>query len=461
MRLPVRPAHQLQPSHLIGASVASDDENVMNGIPADIQKLVDGLWLALSNLLSVWTAYQAAIIAMCYLGALGLSSLVGPQLEVRLRRIEHQPRLLRFLAVLLRRLKWVVFAAFLWGCKLVMQQITWPSHSYFVGLTASLATAWVVASVLSRIIRRRSLAQLIAVGAWSAAALYIVGGLDATIQLLDWMAISFGSVRISLLTLLKGVTVLGLMLWTGSITGDLVSRRIEDSDLMSPSLLALASKLARALLIVISATLALSAAGIDVTVLTVFSGALGLGLGFGLQKVASNLASGVIMLADRSVKPGDVIQLGTTFGWITSIRARYVSVVTRDGAEYLIPNEQFITERVVNWSYTDRRIRLEVKFGVAYDSNPHQVRRLVAEAVSRINRVLATPVPLCHLVAFGESSLDFVVRFWIDDPENGVTNIRGEALLAIWDVLKKDGISIPYPHREVILRRPAEGAPGQ
>ena len=164
----------------------------------------------------------------------------------------------------------------------------------------------------------------------------------------------------------------------------------------------LLGKLAKTLFFFVAAAAGLSAAGLDLTVLTVFSGALGLGLGFGLQKVLSNLASGFIMLMDRSVKPGDVIELGGTFGWITSIRARYVSVVTRDGAEYLIPNEHFITERVVNWSYSTRKIRLEVKFGVDYASDPHQVREVVAAAIKGIPRVLDHPAPVCHLVAFGE-----------------------------------------------------------
>lgn len=432
--------------------VACNDETKMNGIPLEIQNQVDSLWLALSNLLSVWIVYQAAIIAACYVTALTVSKVIEPKLEARLRRIEHQPRLLRTLAVLLRRLKWVILALLLWGCASVLRTVTWPSHSYFVSTAASLATAWVVVSVLSRTIRRRSLAQIVALCAWSIAAMYIVGGLNSAIALLDWAAISFGAIRISLLTLLKGVTVLGVLLWLGGVAGDFIERRLKNSDLMSPSLQALSGKLAKAVLIVVAATLALSAAGIDVTVLTVFSGALGLGLGFGLQKVASNLASGVIMLADRSVKPGDVIQLGSTIGWIASIRARYVSVSTRDGAEYLIPNEQFITEQVINWSYTDRNLRLEIKFGVGYDSDPHQVRKLVREAVASVKRVLRHPAPVCHLVALGESTLDFVVRFWIDDPEEGMTNIRGEALLAVWDVLKKHNISIPYPHREIIVR---------
>jgi small-conductance mechanosensitive channel len=161
----------------------------------------------------------------------------------------------------------------------------------------------------------------------------------------------------------------------------------------------------------------------------------------------------MIILADKSIKPGDVIQLGETFGWIRSLRARFASVVTRDGREYLIPNEDLITERVINWTYTDQLVRLDVKFGVSYDSDPHNVRRLAIGAAKSVPRVLQDPEPVCHLTAFGESSLDFVLRFWISDAASGLTNVRGAVLLACWDAFRAKGIEIPYPRRDVVLRR--------
>ncbi len=424
----------------------------MNEVQVEIQKLTESLWVKIANLYSIWTLYQIAIILACYVVALGIAALLEPPIEARLRKIEQQPQLLRFLAVLLRRLKWFIFPALLWGSAAIIRELTWPSHSYFVVMAASLAMTWVTVSVLSRLFRNRSLARIIALCAWTVAALYIIGWLDPTVKFLDWAAVSFGNVRISLYTVLKGLTVLLVLLWIGKIIGNLIERQAKGSDLLNPSMQVLLSQLAKTLVFIIAATAALSAAGLDLTLLTVFSGALGLGLGFGLQKVMSNLASGFIMLLDRSIKPGDVIELGDTFGWITSIHARYVSAVTRDGAEYLIPNEHFITERVVNWSYTNRKIRLEVKFGVDYASDPHLVRKVVGEAIRGIPRVLDEPAPVCHLVAFGDSSLDFVVRFWIYDPEGGITNIQGAALLAIWDVLKLNNIAIPYPHMTLLRR---------
>jgi small-conductance mechanosensitive channel len=193
------------------------------------------------------------------------------------------------------------------------------------------------------------------------------------------------------------------------------------------------------------------AVGIDLTGLAVLSGAIGVGLGFGLQKVVSNLVSGVIILLDKSIKPGDVISLGETFGWIQTLGARYASVVTRDGKEYLIPNEDLITGQVVNWSHSNDFVRLDIFFGTAYGDDPHLVRKLAVEATAGVPRVLSFKPPVCHIVGFGDSSVDYIIRFWIRDPTGGLTNIRGNVYLALWDTFKEHGISIPFPQREVLL----------
>jgi small-conductance mechanosensitive channel len=192
--------------------------------------------------------------------------------------------------------------------------------------------------------------------------------------------------------------------------------------------------------------------GIDLTAFAVFSGAVGVGIGFGLQKIVSNFVSGIILLLERSIKPGDVIEVGSTFGSVTYLGARYASVRGRDGKEYLIPNENLITNQVVNWSYSSRLVRLDVPFGVAYDSDLHAVRDLAVEAAKRTNRVLASPMPVCHLTGFGDSAVNLLLRFWINDPANGVANIKGAVLLGLWDAFKAHGIQIPFPQRDVRIR---------
>jgi len=169
--------------------------------------------------------------------------------------------------------------------------------------------------------------------------------------------------------------------------------------------------------------------------------------------------SGLIILADHSIKPGDTISLGDTFGWIRELRARFISVVTRDGREYLIPNEDFITREVINWSFSDDLVRLDVDFGVSYDSNPHTVTELAIAAALTVTRVVETKPPVCWMTKFGDSSLDFVLRFWIRDPQNGLTNIKGQVLMALWDSFHENGIAIPYPHRELIFKNRPDKLP--
>ncbi len=335
-----------------------------------------------------------------------------------------------------------------------MQQLTWPSRSYFIGVAARLALAWVGISVLSKIIRNRTLSRAVAMVCWAVVALAMLGLLQNTGAALDSFAFTIGGFRLSLLKFIQGILLVVGLLWIAGTMGSFVDKQIYKVDDLTPSLKVLIGKIVKIFLYIIAVVMAASSVGIDLTALTVFSGAVGVGIGFGLQKVVSNFISGIIILLDKSIKPGDTISLGDTFGWIRELRARFVSVVTRDGKEYLIPNEDFITQQVVNWSFTDKLIRLDVPFGVSYDSDPHQVTRLAIEACSSVERMPNGKPPVCWMTEFGDSSLNFVLRFWILDPQNGLTNIRGRVLLALWDSFKENGVDIPFPHREVIFKNP-------
>lgn len=418
----------------------------------------DTLAREISNLVSVWTVVQAGLIIATYFAASWLALYLEPKFEARMRLIRNQPRLLRALVVPLRRLKWILFALLLWLVLIVMRESTWPSHSYLINIAASLATAWVIISILSRLIRNRSLANLFAVLAWCCVALVFVGLADDVVRLLDAAALPIGETKLSLLMVLKGALLLGIFVWLASFFSDLTERRLGSTLEVSPTAIVLIGKAIKGAAFTIAVLAALSLIGVDLTALAVFSGALGIGLGIGLQKLASNLLSGVIILIDRSIKPGDVITVGDTFGAISSLNSRYVSVVARNGVEYLVPNETFITEPVINWSYSNRYVRIDVNFGVSYDSNPHEVRRIAVETVKNVPRVQHMLQPVCHITGFGDSSIDLVLRFWIEDPQDGVTNVRGNVFLALWDAFKEAGITIPYPHREVIIK-PTAGAP--
>lgn len=424
---------------------------------SEVENSLHHFWTSLTaefpSLASATAPFQLLLIGAAFALALLLSRWITPTLEARLRQIEKQPRLLRVLVIPLRQLTSILFAVLLWLVALALSQMVPPDQTYIVWVAVSLAAAWVVISLASRFIRNRSLSRLVAIITGFVAALSILGLLDEVLTGLDQTAFTVGETRISLLDVIEGLLLLGLFLWVALIVSDFIERRLRSSRDISATYQVLLSKLAKVLLIALAIVAALSIVGFDLTTLVVFSGALGLGIGFGLQKLASNLLSGVIILIDRSIKPGDVITVGNTVGWVSALKARYVSVITRDGVEYLIPNETFVTEQVVNWSFSDRAVRLEIKFGVDYASDPHAVRRLAIEAVSKLERILTQRPIVCHLTAFGESALEFVLRFWIGDPENGVTNIRGQALLALWDALKAEGMKIPYPHREIIVQQ--------
>ncbi len=425
--------------------------------PADILAgIAQMLSASLDRLATPWTLYQLAVILVCYGLAVLAARRTLPKLKRLMRHLRGQRRLRQFVVIIARRLRWLILPLLLWAAAFLLREAATPDRSYFVAVAASLATAWAVISVASRVIRRRPLANALAITLWTVTALHITGLLDPAIALLDRAAFSVGSFRLSLWMLVKGVLLLSVLLWAAATGGSFLDHRIREHLDIDPTLQVLLGKVVKFTLLAVALLAGLSAIGIELTALTVFSGAVGLGIGFGLQKVASNLMSGMIILLDRSIKPGDVISLGDTFGWISSLRARYVSVVTRDGVEYLIPNESFITEQVVNWSYTNRRVRVEVRFGVSYDSDPHEVRALALDVLKGRRRVLSRPPPVCHLVAFGDSSLDFVLRFWISDPQNGLTNIRGIVLLALWDAFKEKGITIPFPHRQLLLDKPVQ-----
>ena len=422
---------------------------------ATLQSLLDSaLNWADNNILSWRMALQFIVLVAAYLVARLAGRRLSPILQRRLDSLPPETRVRSLLSVLAQLLVPLVFLVILWLITGLLQQMTWPSMSYLLGIALSLVTAWVVIRASSSLIRNAVMSKTIAVIAWTVAALNITDLLDPTVVLLDSLAITLGGLRISALLVFEGVISMAVLLWGALALSGLLERRIKTVRDLTPSVQVLLGKLLKITLITVAFLLALHSVGIDLTALAVFSGAVGLGLGFGLQKVVSNLISGIILLLDKSIKPGDVIELGPTFGWIQSLGARYVSVVTRDGKEYLIPNEDLITQQVVNWSYTDELVRMETTFGVSYDSDPHQVRRVATEATKKVARVLGDPDPVCHLSGFGDSSLEFLLRFWINDPEAGAVNVTGQVLLQVWDAFKAEGIEFAYPHRQLVLPQP-------
>jgi len=409
--------------------------------------------LSLQYLSSPEVLFQLGIIAIAVVPAWFLSGLVEKKIEGAVRRIHGMRGLLRVIVAFLRRLQWLFIAVFL-GIAYIATRISgWPESNYLIYATMLLSAAWLVISAVSRIIRHRSIAKLFAFVAWVYVAAALLGVTDDIQAILDGAMIPV--LEISLWQVATALIAVGVLLWVALKLGNILDSRIQKTEDLTPSLRVLLGKITRISLMVFAVLLGMQLLSINLTALTVLSGAVGVGIGFGLQKVVSNFISGIIILLDQSIKPGDTITLGETFGWIRELRARFVSVVTRDGREYLIPNEDFITTQVVNWSFSNKFVRLDVPFGVSYSSDPHEVIRLAKEAADAVDRVDSRyNPPVCWMTEFGDSSINFLLRFWIDDPQRGLTNIRGTVLLALWDTFKENDINIPFPHREVIMRTP-------
>lgn len=426
------------------------ERGTMDALQVFFEQLGPKIENFLVSMVQPWRLYQVAILLVLFAVAHLVSKLADPRVDAWMR--SHQglrTSQLRILIAIGRRVRAITFALLLWLTLWIMREMTWPSRSYLIEVFANLATAWVVVAVATRIIRHKLTRQAVRWGVWIYLALLILDRTAEAYELLDSLALSIGSFRVSVWTVLKGLlTLLVLTLGVSWINSGLKAR-LERVDELSPSIRVLTEKLVKLVLYGIAFVIALQSVGFDLTSITVLSGAIGLGIGFGLQKVVSNLISGLILLLDKSIKPGDVISLGDTFGWISDLGARYVSVVTRDGKEYLIPNEDLITGQVVNWSHSSDLVRLDIAFGVSYDSDPHEVRRIAREAAASVKRVVSPPSPVCHITGFGSSSIDFVLRFWIRDPSGGLANIRGDTYLALWDAFKANNIDIPFPRTDI------------
>jgi len=342
---------------------------------------------------------------------------------------------------------------------LVLAVIQGTGHpSYLLSITCSLLSAWVIIQVLTRLMQNTAWARLVAFCIWTVAALNIVGFLTPTLVFLDSFSFSFGDTQISMLKIAKGIVAAIIVFWVSFGLSKFAESRIEKTAAFTPSVQVLLAKLVRIGLITVAIMIVLSNSGINITAFAVFSGALGVGIGFGLQKVVSNLISGVILLLDRSIKPGDVIEVGNSYGRVHAMGARYASVITRDASEYLIPNEDLITHQVINWSYSSKNIRLKAPIGVSYGSDIPKVIELVEQVTGGVTRVLQDPAPKCLMKGFGDNSIDLELRFWIADPEQGCANITSAVLIEIWKAFKENNVEIPFPQRDIRVQMVGDGA---
>ncbi len=415
-----------------------------------------------SQLLVSPNLLQVAAIAVAVL----LGNWAGRLLRARLT-LPESPRVLHDRV---REAAWlcVTYAAvavLLGIAALALRLIGAPAH--FVDVAVRLAALLLLIRVVVYLLRV-SMGARARIKGWGAAisfvvwvflSLHLLGWSDAVIGMLDGIGINAGSTRISVWSVMKLLVTVSLFVLVALWITRWLERRVLRLDALAPNMRIGIAKFTQAFLVGLSVLVGLNAAGLDLTTLNVLTGAVGIGLGFGLQSIAANFVSGFVLLMDRSIKPGDVISFtgttGTTtegFGWVKELRGRYVVVLDRDGVETLVPNQHLITNPVINWSYTDPRVRLKLPVRVSYRSDPELAMQLLIRATEGHPRIIRDPAPVARLMAFGDSGVELELRFWIPDPQAGVNNVRSDVNRAIWRLFREHGVVIPVAQREVRMQ---------
>lgn len=287
---------------------------------------------------------------------------------------------------------------------------------------------------------------------WTLVALHILGWLPRVEQLLDDYALNFGAVRVSLLNVVNFILSIALLLLLALWLANLIRNRVERSRALDDSMKIALSKLVKFVLLMLAVLAAMVAAGIDITAFTVFGGALGIGIGLGLQRVVSNFVSGFILAFEGSIRPGDIISFQDTYGTVVSLHTRHVVIRTRDGLDILVPNENLLSSDITNWSYEgDRKIRLRLPVQISYNDDPEQTLNLLERLARDHEHVLQDPPPRAFLLEFGDNGVNLELRVWIDDPDNRGL-FRNELYLKIWKEFHAAGISFPFPQRDVYIK---------
>ncbi|SED82420.1 mechanosensitive ion channel family protein [Bradyrhizobium erythrophlei] len=404
-----------------------------------------------AEIASPWFYLQFGII----LAAAGLAYAADTAIHARVNMSSLASRwplpLRHFARVMVSSASTAVFAVLMVISRIVMWHATWPSRSYLIAVSAKLALAWLVIRLVTSVIDNAFIVKLVSVAAWVVAALSIIGQLDWAADTLDSFAVVVGGLRLSPLLLIKAGAVLILALWLSNIASNFIDGQITRSTDLTPSIQVLLVKIIRIGLMVVAVAIALSAVGINLSALAVLSGAVGVGIGFGLQKIVANFISGIILLVDKSVKPGDLVTIGDSQGRISAMKTRYISVAAGDGREFLIPNEDLVTQKVTNWTYTDKNTLVKIAFAANYDADPRLVCKLAINTATAHARALKGKPPNCILTEFAELGMKFSLTFWIADPD-GMDNVKSDVMLSLWDAFKQEGIKVPYPVRELRIR---------
>lgn len=415
-------------------------------------ELTDYFHLAFGVLKTSHTQIQLGVIAACLAFAMLLAKLIKPRLS------STSPSWKFGTGSALRLLFPLLALLFVWLAKNFMAK---SGAVETMKIAVVLLLSFVLIRFALYVLRHvfppsallKSWERVIAYTAWGAVALYMMGLSQPLFELLNDLSFKIGKQEISVLEVLQALLIIAVALLIALWIARLVENRLMRSLHFDLSLRVVMSKLMRAVLLVLAVLIALPLVGIDITVLSVFGGALGVGVGLGLQKIASNYISGFIILLDRSIRIGDLITLDNRHGVVTQLHTRYTVVKTRDGTEAIIPNESFITNTVINYSYTDPKVLVRVPFTISYDDRPEAVLKIAAACAAQQARVLKDPAPEAFVKNFGYNGIDIELAFWVEDAQNGLGPIRSDIYLALWHEFQTRGIKMPTPLREVVIKQ--------
>ena len=420
----------------------------------DLQDLVASAGDLLSAA-STWR--QLAVITAAFLAAL----LAGHFLQRRLQPLV-QPGGVTGLGRTAMRTGILALIPLLWWLALLAAQ-AWLRRSgepsdvlrlaiYLVGALALIRMGvFVLRHSFSPGSRLKAWEWMLTVTIWGLVALHVLGLLPVVIEVLDEYALAFGKTRLSLYTVTSFVLSIALLSLVALWLNNALQAMLRRSQALDDSFKIVLNKLMRFLLLSLAVVVAMTTAGIDLTALAVFGGALGVGLGLGLQRIVSNFVSGIVLAFEESIRPGDVISVGNSFGVVTGLHARYIEVRDRDGKDVLIPNETLLTAEIVNWSHGDRNVRFRLPVQISYQNDPEVAMAILEQAARATERVLSDPPPVARLMGFGDNGINLELRLWVNDPENGVNNVRSDVYLRIWREFAARGIIIPFPQRDVRL----------
>jgi small-conductance mechanosensitive channel len=401
---------------------------------------------------SPWFYMQAGIILAAAGAALASASFLRARVDPTSLGMGLPAPLRALIRVLMNRAGTIIFAILTSLARVILIHTEVLNRGYLLSIATSLATAWVIIRLATGLIRNDFVVRVVSLTAWAVAALSIIGRLDDISDALNSVSFTFGALRLTPLLIIKATVLLAIALWLTGVANKFLEVRITRSHDLTPSIQVLLIKLTRVLLIVVTIAVVMGSLGIDLSAFALFSGAVGVGVGFGLQKIIANFISGVILLADKSVKPGDLVTVGDSFGRISAMNTRYISVAAGDGREFLIPNEDLITQKVVNWTYTDKNTLVKVNFATNYDADPNLVCKLAVDIALGTPRVTKLKPPTCLLSEFADAGMKFSLTFWIDDPYAGMDNVRSDVMSRLWEAFKREEIRVPYPVREIRVR---------